>query len=207
MLQLIGNCGFVVTVYNVTLVHFDFFLFEMDILVFLLCGRYCYYLIERLKHFWLHPYCFTSSIFHFFNVVWYWLIHRGSIFSSIQQCKTKVKKVTVLFMCKFWGTVSVHLILMEFDDIFYEIMSLIETKIIQKIFKLITLSFKMFSCIFRFSWTLLIELQLLQPKKLLFLAFSNFFVIFEDLMTTPIEVGQLWTIFFIPKFYCLSNNI
>lgn len=126
------------------------------------------------------------------------------LYTAVQK---KVKKVTVLFMCKFWGTVSVHLILMEFDDIFYEIMSLIETKIIQKIFKLITLSFKMFSCIFRFSWTLLIEVQLLQPKKLLFLAFSNFFVIFEDLMTTPIEVGQLWTIFFIPKFYCLSNNI
>ena len=87
----------------------------------------------------------------------------------------KVKKVTVLFMCKFWGTVSVHLILMEFDDIFYEIRSLIEIKVIQKIFKFITLSFKMFWCIFRFSWTLLIKVYLLQPKKVAITCFFQFF--------------------------------
>ena len=35
-------------------------------------------------------------------------------------------------MGKCWGSASIHLKMMEFDNIFYEILGLIETKIVQK---------------------------------------------------------------------------
>ena len=97
--------------------------------------------------------------------------------------------VAAWFMCKCWGSASVHLIMMEFDDTLYpldtgrrlnvhmtfnlhpvprgyEIMSLIEIKIIKKIFKFIGLSFRMLLltrlfillCIFRYLRPLFIEI-------------------------------------------------